>query len=304
VSDQTCGRLVNADILFRVVLPFACLAPLPRPRDNEALKGLRAKLKMTRNRRQQAEVAELPQKIDKLGRILAADPHRFPRPSLRAKDGSKPPLSDDSNGRMLMVRALASINSRCSSRYAAAVEGGRIFNEAEILKLISLGAAAQTADLGRRLPWGGKAMKLEPDALAKAIPPMTEDEFAELVADIEENDLRDPICIYGGKILDGWHRYRAMEELGRSLEETMVFDFDTKVDGKSPEAYVLSRNLHRRHLNLTAVQKAAFVAEILEGLPIAKPGRQSSSDQLSPIGDNYQPSAKEQIKEVAKAAGV
>ena len=64
--------------------------------------------------------------------------HKFPRPSLRAKDGRKPQLSDNRNGRMLMVWALALINQHCSTRYAQAIESGRILTEEQILKLVSL----------------------------------------------------------------------------------------------------------------------------------------------------------------------
>jgi hypothetical protein len=169
-------------------------------------------------------------------------------------------------------------------------------------------------------------MKLEPHPLAKAIPPMTEDEFDELVDDIEAVGLRDPICIYEGKILDGWHRYRAMKKLGRQLQDTMVFDFDPKVDGKSPEAFVLSRNVKRRHL--TKDQLAMFAAEEIAAMPKGKAGRPKKEDpdhddemyepteaeieaairesalgaeeNQSPIGDSF----RERSEKAAKAAGV
>ena len=47
---------------------------------------------------------------------------------------------------------------------------------------------------------------------------MSEDSFALLRSDIELNGTWDPIYLYEGLILDGWHRYRACFELNK-LEE-------------------------------------------------------------------------------------
>lgn len=79
---------------------------------------------------------------------------------------------------------------------------------------------------------------------AELFPAMDEQGFEALVEDIRENKLLDPITVHQGCVLDGRHRYRACKELG--IEATFE-----QWDGESgtPEAFVISRNLHRRHLN-------------------------------------------------------
>jgi hypothetical protein len=50
--------------------------------------------------------------------------------------------------------------------------------------------------------------------LADLVPPMTDDEFDDLVADIKANGQRLVIWVYKGQLLDGRHRYRACRKLG------------------------------------------------------------------------------------------
>jgi len=76
-------------------------------------------------------------------------------------------------------------------------------------------------------------------------------EFDSLVADIKANGQREPIILHDGMILDGGNRYRACIEAGIE-PETM------KYGGGNIVAYVLSANLHRRHLS--GLQAAAIVA--------------------------------------------
>jgi hypothetical protein len=70
--------------------------------------------------------------------------------------------------------------------------------------------------------------------------------FAELVADVKKNGLREKITLYGGKILDGCNRYRACCEAG--IDPGFMIEVgDGRID--DPVAYVISKNIHRRHLN-------------------------------------------------------
>lgn len=91
--------------------------------------------------------------------------------------------------------------------------------------------------------------------LSALFPSMGGDEFAALVADIRANGLRHPVVLYEGKVLDGWHRYRACNEAG-------VHPQIVAYKGSDPLALVLSENMHRRHLSSS--QRALIVVEANE----------------------------------------
>ena len=94
-------------------------------------------------------------------------------------------------------------------------------------------------------------MNLELHPLCTLFPRMAGAEFDSLVADIKSNGLREPITLHDGLILDGGNRFRACIEAG--IEPTT-----RKFDGGNIVTFVLSANLHRRHM--TAGQQAAIVA--------------------------------------------
>lgn len=85
-------------------------------------------------------------------------------------------------------------------------------------------------------------MTFEVHQIANIFPTMGEAEFAALKADIAEHGLREPVWIYEGKVIDGRHRMRACQELGRPIQTR-------EYDGFDAVAFVVSLNLHRRHLN-------------------------------------------------------
>jgi hypothetical protein len=83
---------------------------------------------------------------------------------------------------------------------------------------------------------------------------MSDEAFAALVADIRENGLREAIVLYEGKVLDGRNRYRACTEVGI---EPITKQWDQRGTALS---YVISKNLHRRHLSES--QRAMVAAKI------------------------------------------
>ena len=89
--------------------------------------------------------------------------------------------------------------------------------------------------------------------MANIFPMLGVEELGELADDIMLNGLHQPIVLYQGQILDGRNRYQACELAG--IEPDC-----TEYEGDDPLGYVLSLNLHRRHL--TASQRAALAAEI------------------------------------------
>jgi hypothetical protein len=89
--------------------------------------------------------------------------------------------------------------------------------------------------------------KYPPHPIAEIFPMLdpTSPEFLALVEDIKENDLREPIYIFEDKVLDGRNRALALEFSGREIKEGHF----RKYYGTDPIGFVLSVNLHRRHLN-------------------------------------------------------
>ena len=97
-------------------------------------------------------------------------------------------------------------------------------------------------------------MRIHP--LADLYPAMTEDEFGALVADIHQNGLRQPILLHpDGSILDGRHRWRAIDDLaGRGvIAEPRFQEWDGCGDLVS---LIHSLNFYRRHLSVS--QKACI----------------------------------------------
>jgi hypothetical protein len=123
-----------------------------------------------------------------------------------------------------------------------------------------------------------KELKFHP--LADLFPLMQGEEFDALVADIAANGLREKIDLYQGKIVDGRNRYRALQRLGidPSAEPGKYFRkaiYAHSVGGEiaphernnndSVRAYVVSKNIHRRHL--TAEQKRELIAKLVKAQP-------------------------------------
>ena len=98
-------------------------------------------------------------------------------------------------------------------------------------------------------------MSYDVHPLADALPALRTKEYQELRADIQTHGLLEPITLFEGKVLDGRNRLRACEEAG--IEPQFV-----QYTGTNPAAFVLSKNVTRRHL--TASQKAMAVVKMSE----------------------------------------
>ena len=106
---------------------------------------------------------------------------------------------------------------------------------------------------------------------ANIFPMMNDDAIDALAADIKENGLRESIVKFEGKVLDGRCRVRACRLAG-------VAPRYRDYTGDDPLAFVVSKNLHRRHLNDSQRALAAAQASGLkrganqhtEGLPIGR----------------------------------
>lgn len=78
--------------------------------------------------------------------------------------------------------------------------------------------------------------------IADIFPLMTSDEYRALVTDIATYGQREPIWLYEDMVLDGRNRWNACAELGLKPATRAWM-------GDDPLAFVISLNLHRRHLS-------------------------------------------------------
>jgi hypothetical protein len=97
---------------------------------------------------------------------------------------------------------------------------------------------------------------------ADIFPLMEGKEFDDLVADIKTHGMQQQIVLLDGKILDGRNRYRALLAAGITpgYWDFMDYSHYPTRNGKSPIDFVLSLNLHRRHLDES--QRAMVAARI------------------------------------------
>lgn len=92
--------------------------------------------------------------------------------------------------------------------------------------------------------------------IANIFPLLDDAELAVLAKDIRDNGLQEPVVVYQEKILDGRNRFLACEKAG--VEPTY-----RPYLGDDPLTWVISENLHRRHLNES---DRAMVAANIENL--------------------------------------
>lgn len=100
-----------------------------------------------------------------------------------------------------------------------------------------------------------KLPEYEQHPIAIALMPggMDDNEFDAFCADIEERGIIMPVSLYEGKVLDGWHRYRAAKRTGSAPKFI-------KYEGSDPAGYIASVNVHRR--KLSSLQRALVGARL------------------------------------------
>ena len=171
-----------------------------------------------------------------------------------------------------------SLSSRGKRRFGQ----GRAFGEIDIARapdwlfadLTSAestnGQASSTVDgNGESAEHEAKPIRFHP--FANILPMLAEERLRELAQDLRERGLVDPIMLHEGQILDGRCRYLACQV---ASVEPRFKDYV----GDDPLGFVVSRNLHRRHL--TESQRAIVAARLAalkrganqhsQGLPIGR----------------------------------
>lgn len=123
--------------------------------------------------------------------------------------------------------------------------------------------------------------------VADIFPRMAEDEFGDLVNDILNHGLREPIWLHpDGRIIDGRNRYAACEQAGIEPE------YRTWDGEGSLVEFVVSLNLHRRHLSSS--QRAVVSLDMLPHLEAEAKERQREGGRTKVVQQIEQPRSVEQ----------
>ena len=120
---------------------------------------------------------------------------------------------------------------------------------------------------------------------------MPNTEYATLLKSVQDNGFTHPkIITYEDKILDGWHRYRVAQHLGKISD--LVFE---ELSGMDPAEFVLAENLHRRHL--TASQRSQVSVEAHEWLEKGDVDSQRDGGQIYPPKTTAELAAEANVSE-------
>ena len=128
-------------------------------------------------------------------------------------------------------------------------------------------------------------MKLQQHELSAAYPAMTAAEYQSLVDSIGNIGVQNPITLFEGQIIDGWHRYKAATECGMDCPTVEMGNVDPRDFAKSQGA--------RR--NITASQNALAITAIYSWIPLG--GNQY-------LGSAVTADPHKTTKELARLAGV
>ena len=113
-------------------------------------------------------------------------------------------------------------------------------------------------------------MKKEFHQFANIFPLMEGEEFTDLVTDIKNNGLIEPIALHEDKILDGRNRYNACQKAG---VEPKFYQWK----GADALEWVMSKNLKRRHLNPS--QRAIIGARYEQAFAVEAKKREQAGQQ-------------------------
>jgi len=98
-------------------------------------------------------------------------------------------------------------------------------------------------------------MKLQRHYLSEIAGDMEPEEFKALIDSIDEQGVLEPIMLWEGKVLDGWHRYQACVEL--SIKKFPLREYE----GDDPAGYVYAKDL-RKHRSVS--ERAMFIAKLVD----------------------------------------
>jgi ParB-like chromosome segregation protein Spo0J len=120
---------------------------------------------------------------------------------------------------------------------------------------------------------------------------MSEDDFKMLIDSIDINGVLEPVMFWEGKILDGWHRYLACQELKIASFRKMEYE------GNDPSGYVFAKSLRK---SKTTLERASLIV----GLQTWETKRGRPSLSLKGLDGKLGFKTQLTIQEQAAAAGV
>jgi ParB-like chromosome segregation protein Spo0J len=188
----------------------------------------------------------------KAGKHLSAKPKLMSSANAAGPEATPDPVSDGGTDNFTTQQSGADAATPVEAVQAAATpQADNVIPEAFAEPSTSTDDALQETQT--EADPAGPEMQVHP--LAKIFPLPSEDDLRSLAEDIKQNGLLEPITTFQGVILDGRCRYLAC---GRAGVEPK---FENYV-GDDPLGYVISRNLHRRHLSES--QRAIVAARIAD----------------------------------------
>ena len=141
---------------------------------------------------------------------------------------------------------------------------------------------------GHGLKFVGGKLPFHP--LADLFPLLEGDDLAALKDDIARNGLEEPITLFDGQVLDGRNRFLACHAVSfergwpdSGFEPPVRF---VQFNGADPAAFVISKNLHRRHLNesqraMAAAKLATLPLGANQHAQICAPSQNDAADMLN-----------------------
>lgn len=107
-------------------------------------------------------------------------------------------------------------------------------------------------------------VKYAPHPLAELFPRPTAEEQRELTEHIRKSGLEENVVLFQGKVLDGLSRQVGCANAGRPCRYVEFMDLSPEIKEAGPLAYVIGRNLRRRHLSVS--QRAAIATEMIPAM--------------------------------------